>query len=233
MRTAAIDSSTTMRRWRVLVGALLLALTPGLAGATETEEWPTTPDRGRGSPKKIPWMRFSGDLNAQVVTLVPGRAVQAQEVVVVREHEPSRRERRLLRRAKRLAEKAARLRAKVGSRGTYAVVVPAVSVVPVVQTVQVAPPAPPRPVVVQRGRPEVQVVHLERAHEDESCDDDDDDHDDDDERHVPVVIDADRLSADVERQVERALRDAERAQERAERARERARRDAERGRRGR
>jgi hypothetical protein len=229
----------------VLLAATLLALAPGLASAeaAQGDEWPTTPDRGPGSPRKIPWLRFSGDPNASVV-VVPERGVHAREVVIVREHEPlTARQRRLLRRAERHAEKAAVLRKKAGDRETrdrYAVVVPALSVV----HAPPAPPAPPRPVVVQRATPEVHVVHVEHEeHEEhdehEDCRDEDEGDDDDGHEHGPVVIDAGRISADIERQVaqalreadverkvERALRQVERAREQTERARERAREQA-------
>jgi hypothetical protein len=255
---AARAGSTIKRRGCVLLGALLLASSPGLAraGTSGSEEWPTTPDRGPRTATRIPWLRFSGDPTAQVV-MVPGQAVPAQQVVVVREAELSRRQARLLRRAERHAAKAAELRRKAGERrrDAYAVVVP---------VVQATPPAPPRTVVVEHHRrPNVQVVHLDREHAHEGCDEHDheselaevealeDDEADEDEGHPPVVIDVERLSADVERQVERALRDAERAREQAgrareqagrareraheqaERGRERSQRDAERGPRGR
>lgn len=233
---AASAASPMLRRWRVVLGALLLTLAPSLASADEAEEWPTTPDRGPGEVTRIPWMRFSGDPNQPVEVLGQlGRVERGQEVLVVREKEPSRREKRLLRRAKRHAEKAARLRAKAGPNETYRTVV-----VPVVQPVGVVQP---RTVVIDRGQPQVHVVNL--ADGDDSCQKD--------KRrghgsghahghghgpgHPPVVIDAERISRDVERQVERALRDAERAQrgqERAEREAERAQREAERaGERGR
>lgn len=215
---AAPAAPTLNRRWHALLGALLLALAPATAGAAEAEEWPTASDRGPRTPTRIPWMTFSGDPNAPVV--VPGSVVDGRQVVVVREREPTRRERRLMRRADRLAEKAARLRAKAGTRDRrYAVVVP---VVPV----QVAAPAsPPRTVVVEHRRPKVQVVHLEAGHAHDGCDDDHEEADEREaivERHVPVVIDGERISADVERQVARALRDAEKARARAEREAERA-----------
>lgn len=249
---AGVPALTLSRRWRVLLVASLLALAPGLASAeaAQGDEWPTTPDRGPGSPRKIPWLRFSGDPNASVV-VVPERGVHAREVVIVREHEPlTARQRRLLRRAERHAEKAAVLRKKAGDRETrdrYAVVVPALSVV----HAPPAPPAPPRPVVVQRATPEVHVVHVEHEEHEEheehdDCRDeherDDDDGDDGHERG-PVVIDAGKISADIERQVAQALREAdverkvehalrqvERAREQTERARERAQRDGERAR---
>lgn len=199
---------------RVLLGALLLALTPGTASAGEPEEWPTTPDRGRGEVKRVPWMRFSGDPNDQVVV---GQLAHAREVVVVREPELTPRQRRLLRRADRRAAKAARLRDRVGTHDTrYAVVMP------------VEAPAPPqRSVIVEAPHPHVQVVH----HEQESC------HEAEAEVevpvHVPVVVDVERLSLDVRRQVERAHRDAERAHERAQREHERALREHERAQRDR
>lgn len=197
---------------RVLLGALLLALTPGTASAGEPEEWPTTPDRGRGEVKRVPWMRFSGDPNDQVVV---GQLAHAREVVVVREPELTPRQRRLLRRADRRAAKAARLRDRAGTHDTrYAVVMP------------VEAPAPPqRSVIVEAPSPHVQVVH----HEQESC------HEAEVEVpvHVPVVVDVERLSLDVQRQVERAHRDAERAHERAQREHERALREHERAQRDR
>jgi hypothetical protein len=213
---AAPAASTFLCRSRALLGALLLALTPGLASAGESEEWPTTPDRGRRDVKKVPWMRFSGDPTELVV--VPGQTAHAREVLVVREQELTRRQRRLLRRADRRAEKAARLREKAGAhetRSAYALVVP---------VVHEAPPAPP-PVVVEAPHPRVHVVHHE--HEQESCDESEVEA----AAHVPVVIDVQRISADVERahrDAQRAHERAQRAHERAERARERAHRDAER-----
>lgn len=215
---AATAAPTTLPRWRVLLGALLLALTPGLAtaGAAEPEEWPTVPDQGPRSPTRIPWMTFSGDSSAPVFAMVPGQTVHAHEVVVVREHELTRRQRRLLRRAERHAEKAARLRAKTGAhapRGAYAMVVP------------VAQAAAPRPVAVEPPRVHVVNVASEHEHESEDCAQP--------ERAaapgVPVTIELEQLSADIQRQVERALRDAHRARERAERSMRHAERAMHRG----
>jgi len=213
---AAFAATTTIRRWRALLGALLLALTPGLASAAEPEEWPTTPDRGPQRATGIPWMRFSGDPNQPVEVL--GQLGHGRQVLVVREQELTGRQRRLIRRAERHAEKAAKLRKKAGTTGVYAVVVPDV------QRIQ---SAPTRTVVIDPRRPKVQVVRLDREHD--GCDE----HEDEDEVevHAPVVLDTEQLSKDVERQVARALREAERMKARAERDAERAQRGAERGRR--
>lgn len=229
--SAAFAAPTMFRRWRAWFGALLLTLTPGLVSAAESEEWPTAPDRGPRSETRIPWMRFSGDPNQPVQVL--GQLERGQQVLVVREQELSGRQRRLLRRAERHAEKAAKLRKKAaarGAQGMYAMVVPVAQ-----------PAAPARTVVIDQRRPKVQVVRLDREHE--GCDE----REAGDHVHVPVVIDAEQLSEDVERQVEQALREVERikvvdagqisrdverqvaqALREAERARARAQRDAER-----
>jgi hypothetical protein len=219
---AGVAAPHSFRRWRALLGGLLLALLPGFAIAGESEEWPTAPDRGERPVTRIPWMRFSGDPNVPVEVL--GGVERGREVLVVREKELTGRQRRLLRRADRKAEKAAELRKKAGARGTaveYAVVVPAVRHVEA---------SPPRTIVIDQRRPKgpnVQVVRMDREHD--GCDE----HEHEDiEVHAPVVIDAERLSRDVERRVEQALRQAERARERAQRDQERAHRDHERAQRG-
>lgn len=244
----AAAAFTLTSRWRALLGALLLTLTPGLssADAAGSEDWPTVPDNGPRTTKRVPWMSFSGDPSAPV--LAAGHTTHAHEVVVVREHEPTRRERRLQRRAERHAAKAAKLRAKAGPPSSHATVL-----VPVVHMAPPAPPAPPRTVLLERGHPSVHVVRLAQAptHEHDDCDEDDHDDDDDSglaaelealaaevdalevdtrELHVPVVIDIEGLPADVQRQVERDHRDAARAHEQAERGRERAQEHAERAR---
>lgn len=223
---AAPAAPHPLRRWRALLGALLLALLPAAANA-EVEEWPTTADRGpRTTATRIPWLRFSGDPNAPVELL--GGVERGREVLVVREPELTGRQRRLLRRAERHAAKAAKLRDKVGpraTRGEYAIVVPAT---PRVQ------PTPTRTVVIDQRRPNVQVVRLGR--EDDGCDEREVEAirsevievEGPDEMHGPMIIDARRLARDVERQAQRAVRDAERARDRAQRAQERAQRDAER-----
>lgn len=191
----AASAAPPMRRpWGTLLGALLLTLTPmASAAATEPEEWPTSSDRGPRSPTRIPWLRFSGDPAAPVLVAVPGQALHAHEVVVLREQELSRRQRRLLRRAERHAEKAARLRARAGtpaSRDTYVMVVPAV---------QAAPPA--HPVTVMH--PQVHAVRLDSEHESDDCDE------------------SDHGSEHARERAERARERAERARERAERDAER------------
>lgn len=229
------DAPRSIRRWRALLGGLLLALLPGFASAGESEEWPTAPDRGERPVTRIPWMRFSGDPNMPVEVL--GNVERGREVLVVREKELTGRQRRLLRRADRKAAKAAELRKKAGARGTqveYAVVVPAVRQVEA---------SPPRTIVIDQRRPrgprgpKVQVVRMDREHE--GCDEREQHvrsevHEHDIEVHAPVVIDSERISRDVERALregerarERAMRDAERAQ----RHQERAHRDADQGRR--
>lgn len=236
MRISVIDPAGvagvaphSIRRWRAVLGGLLLALLPGFAIAGESEEWPTAPDRGEKPVTRIPWMRFSGDPNAPVEVL--GNVERGREVLVVREKELTGRQRRLLRRADRKAEKAAELRKKAGVRGTaveYAVVVPTVRQVEV---------SPPRTIVIDQRRPKgpnVQVVRLDREHD--GCDEREEHARSEEhehvEEHAPVVIDAERLSKDVERQVEQALRHAERARERAQRDQERAHRGHERAQRG-
>lgn len=237
MRVPAIDPAGSagvalhsIRRWRAVLGGLLLALLPGFAIAGESEEWPTAPDRGERPVTRIPWMRFSGDPNLPVEVL--GDVERGREVLVVREKELTGRQRRLLRRADRKAEKAAELRKKAGARGTaveYAVVVPMVRQAPVSQ---------PRTIVIDQRRPQgpkVQVVRMDREHD--GCDEHEEharseEHEHDIEEHAPVVIDAERLSKDVERQVEQALRHAEQARDRAQRDQERAQRHHERAQRG-
>src|SRR5688572_6033139 len=105
MRVPAIDpagpagvaalAAHPFRRWRALLGALLLALLPGVAnaGGSEPEEWPTAPDHGPKTVTRIPWLRFSGDPNAPALVL--GNVERGREVLVVREKELTGRQRRL------------------------------------------------------------------------------------------------------------------------------------------